>query len=115
MKEIIGFKLIYLQKMLTALQDLGSTNEHGHMSIVPTSMHFAGYFALVLPFHSFLQLFINTPHIRTSFANFLLNVLGWDSFILMKHKNIYIHYSSKRASSLFNSIFFLSISEPHIL
>ena len=41
--------------MFAALQNLGSTHQHGDMSIMPTSMHFAGYLAFMLPFHSFLK------------------------------------------------------------
>jgi hypothetical protein len=41
--------------MFAALQNLGSTHQHGDMSIMPTSMHFAGYLAFMLPLYSFLE------------------------------------------------------------
>lgn len=44
-----------LQKMFSGLQDLGSAEEHGHMRIVATSMHFTSDLALVLPLDRLLE------------------------------------------------------------
>jgi hypothetical protein len=51
----IILKKTNLQEMFAALQNLGSTHQHGDMSIMPTSMHFAGYLAFMLPLYSFLE------------------------------------------------------------
>lgn len=48
-----------LQKMLATLQDLGGADKHGNVGIMPASVHFAGNFAFVLPFNSFLQPLLN--------------------------------------------------------